>query len=120
MICFVFCIPIFETTFFFQINSLLAPNEIEVLNGLGTVCSEVVSDSADALADLTDSLLPWLQTGSYYEKKAALLTLRSTLRYANELTIISNERDEMFSLNRNIFVTGLTTTHLSIHTQEAS
>ncbi|XP_048515831.1 maestro heat-like repeat-containing protein family member 1 isoform X2 [Athalia rosae] len=69
-----------------EINSLLLPPEIQrVLDGLGTVCGEVVSDSADALAELSDSLLPWMRSGSYFERKAALLTLRSTLRSYHHL-----------------------------------
>ncbi|XP_046485809.1 maestro heat-like repeat-containing protein family member 1 isoform X1 [Neodiprion pinetum] len=68
-----------------EINSLLLPDEMQVLNSLGVVCSEVVADSSDALAELSHSLLPWMQTGLYYERKAALLTLRCTLRSYHDL-----------------------------------
>nr|XP_050863894.1 maestro heat-like repeat-containing protein family member 1 [Vespula vulgaris] len=52
----------------------------QVIDELGIVCSEIVSDSADALADLIDILLPWMQSKSTTERKTTLLVLRTTLR----------------------------------------
>lgn len=52
----------------------------QVIDELGIVCSEIVSDSADALADLIDIMLPWMQSKSTTERKTTLLVLRTTLR----------------------------------------
>ncbi|XP_046813255.1 maestro heat-like repeat-containing protein family member 1 [Vespa crabro] len=58
----------------------------QVIDELGIVCSEIVSDSADALADLIDIMLPWMQSKSTTERKTTLLVLRTTLRsYYNSL-----------------------------------
>ncbi|XP_077256814.1 maestro heat-like repeat-containing protein family member 1 [Temnothorax americanus] len=58
----------------------------QVVDELGTVSSEIVSDSADALAELVDILLPWMQSKSNVERKTTLLVLHTVLQsYYNSL-----------------------------------
>lgn len=58
----------------------------QVVNELGTVSSEIVSDSSDALAELVDILLPWMQSKSNVERKTTLLVLHMVLQsYYNSL-----------------------------------
>ncbi|XP_012526722.2 maestro heat-like repeat-containing protein family member 1 isoform X1 [Monomorium pharaonis] len=58
----------------------------QVIDKLGTVSSEIVSDSADALAELVDILLPWMQSKSNVERKITLLVLHTVLQsYYNSL-----------------------------------
>lgn len=58
----------------------------QVVDELGTVSSEMVSDSADALAELVDILLPWMQSKSNVERKTTLLVLHTVLQsYYNSL-----------------------------------
>ncbi|KAI4498116.1 hypothetical protein M0802_006940 [Mischocyttarus mexicanus] len=58
----------------------------QIIDELGIACSEIVSDSADALADLIDIMLPWMQSKSITERKTTLLVLRMALRsYYNSL-----------------------------------
>ncbi|XP_058805829.1 maestro heat-like repeat-containing protein family member 1 [Phymastichus coffea] len=52
----------------------------QVIEGLGTISSETVVDSADTLAVLVDILLPWMQSKSSAERRTTLLVLRTTLR----------------------------------------
>lgn len=52
----------------------------QVIEGLGTISSETVGDSADTLALLVDILLPWMQSKSTAERRTTLLVLRTTLR----------------------------------------
>lgn len=52
----------------------------QVVDELGTVSSEIVSDSADALAELVDILLPWMQSKSNVERKITLLVLQRGLQ----------------------------------------
>lgn len=52
----------------------------EVVDGLGTLCSEIISDSADALAELVDILVPWMQSKSNVERKTTLSVLYTTLQ----------------------------------------
>ncbi|KAK2577321.1 hypothetical protein KPH14_003451 [Odynerus spinipes] len=70
-----------------EIVLLLQPEFMQqVIDELGTACSEIVSDSADALAELIDIMLPWMQSKSSTERKTTLLVLRTTLRsYYNSL-----------------------------------
>ncbi|KAG5339130.1 MROH1 protein, partial [Acromyrmex heyeri] len=58
----------------------------QVIDELGTVSSEIVSDSADALSELVDILLPWMQSKSIVERKITLLVLHTVLQsYYNSL-----------------------------------
>ncbi|KYN02585.1 PREDICTED: maestro heat-like repeat-containing protein family member 1 [Cyphomyrmex costatus] len=58
----------------------------QVVDELGTVSSEIVSDSADALSELIDILLPWMQSKSIVERKNTLLVLHTVLQsYYNSL-----------------------------------
>ncbi|XP_015183266.1 PREDICTED: maestro heat-like repeat-containing protein family member 1 [Polistes dominula] len=58
----------------------------QVIDELGIACCEIVSDSADALADLIDIMLPWMQSKSITERRTTLLVLRMALRsYYNSL-----------------------------------
>ncbi|EGI58311.1 PREDICTED: maestro heat-like repeat-containing protein family member 1 [Acromyrmex echinatior] len=58
----------------------------QVIDELGTVSSEIVSDSADALSELVDILLPWMQSKSIVERKITLLVLHIVLQsYYNSL-----------------------------------
>jgi len=52
----------------------------QVVDELGTVSSEIVSDSADALSELVDILLPWMQSKSIVERKITLLVLHTVLQ----------------------------------------
>lgn len=52
----------------------------QVVDELGTVSSEIVSDSADALSELVDILLPWMQSKSIVERKTTLLVLHTVLQ----------------------------------------
>lgn len=52
----------------------------QVVDELGTVSSEIVSDSADALAELVDILLPWMQSKSNVERKTTLIVLHTVLQ----------------------------------------
>lgn len=52
----------------------------QVVDELGAVASEIVSDSADALAELVDILLPWMQSKSNVERKITLLVLHTVLQ----------------------------------------
>ncbi|XP_024939150.1 maestro heat-like repeat-containing protein family member 1 isoform X2 [Cephus cinctus] len=64
-----------------EIGLLMLPDVMQqVVDGLGMVCSEVVADSADALAELVEIVMPWMQSKSSTERRTTLLTLRSTLR----------------------------------------
>ncbi|KAL6261907.1 hypothetical protein P5V15_006990 [Pogonomyrmex californicus] len=57
-----------------------------VINELGNISSEIVSNSADALADLVDILLPWMQSKSNVERKTTLLVMHTVLQsYYNSL-----------------------------------
>jgi len=59
---------------------LLHPEIMEqVINELGAVASETVCDSANALAELVDILLPWMQSKSNAERKVALSVLYAVL-----------------------------------------
>ncbi|XP_011301504.1 maestro heat-like repeat-containing protein family member 1 [Fopius arisanus] len=51
-----------------------------VVDGLGVICGEVIGDSADALAELVDVLIPWMQSKSAIERRMTLLVLRYSLR----------------------------------------
>ncbi|KAG7209580.1 hypothetical protein KM043_011242 [Ampulex compressa] len=51
----------------------------EVIDQLEIICSEVVSNSADALAELVEILLPWMQANSNAERKTAIQVLKTTL-----------------------------------------
>lgn len=52
----------------------------QVMDELGAISSEIVSDSADALAELFDILLPWMQTKSNMERKTTLFVLHTVLK----------------------------------------
>jgi len=52
----------------------------QVVDELGIISSEIVSDSADALAELVDILLPWMQSKSNVERKTTLLVLHTVLQ----------------------------------------
>lgn len=57
-----------------------------VMNELGAISSEIVSDSANALAELVDILLPWMQSKSDIERKMTLMVLHAVLQsYYNSL-----------------------------------
>lgn len=60
----------------------LLPSETsnKVVLSLSTICSEVVLDSADGVAELVDILLPWMQSKSAAERRTTLTVLRSTLK----------------------------------------
>lgn len=51
-----------------------------VVDGLEVICGEVIGDSADALAELVDVLIPWMQSKSAIERQTTLLVLRFSLR----------------------------------------
>lgn len=52
----------------------------QVMDELGAISSEIVSDSADTLAELVDILLPWMQSKSDIERKMTLLVLHTVLQ----------------------------------------
>ncbi|KAL0107180.1 hypothetical protein PUN28_015596 [Cardiocondyla obscurior] len=52
----------------------------QVVDELGTISSEIVSSSADALAELVDILLPWMQSKSNIERRTTLLVLHTVLQ----------------------------------------
>lgn len=52
----------------------------QVMAELGAISSEIVSDSADALAELFDILLPWMQSKLDIERKTTLLVLHKVLQ----------------------------------------
>lgn len=51
-----------------------------VMDELGAISSEIVSDSANALAELVDILLPWMQSKSDIERKMTLMVLHAVLQ----------------------------------------
>ncbi|XP_014215700.1 maestro heat-like repeat-containing protein family member 1 isoform X1 [Copidosoma floridanum] len=64
-----------------EIAALKMPQVMQqVIEYLGVISSEIVSDSSDTLALLVDILLPWMQSKSSAERKTTLLILRTTLR----------------------------------------
>lgn len=64
-----------------EIELILSPEDIyRVIEGLGTVCCEVIGDSADGMAELMDVLIPWMQSKSSTERKTTLLVLRRSLK----------------------------------------
>ncbi|XP_034951758.1 maestro heat-like repeat-containing protein family member 1 [Chelonus insularis] len=61
-------------------------NEHKVICELGEICSEIISDSSNALAELVDSLIPWMQSKLLIERKITLMVLCTTLKsYHNAL-----------------------------------
>lgn len=65
-------------------NNLPVDTVHRILSSLSTVCSEVVLDSADGLAEFVDILLPWMQSKSGAERRVTLLVLRATLKSYHE------------------------------------
>lgn len=51
----------------------------QVIAELGAIASETVGDSANALAELIDILLPWMQSKSNAERKVTLSVLHMAL-----------------------------------------
>ena len=51
-----------------------------IITELGTVCGEVVADSADILADAVEILTPWMESKTSAERKMTLMVLRYTMR----------------------------------------
>lgn len=70
-----------------EVNLILPVEEMQrVVGGLATVCSEIISDSADGLADLIEILMPWMQSKSPIERNTTLRVLRASLEsYHNSL-----------------------------------
>ncbi|XP_029176005.1 LOW QUALITY PROTEIN: maestro heat-like repeat-containing protein family member 1 [Nylanderia fulva] len=70
-----------------QITLLVNPKIMrQVIDELGATSSEIVSDSADALAELFDIVLPWMQAKSNMERKTTLFVLHTVLQsYYNSL-----------------------------------
>ena len=65
-----------------QIMSVMSPKVAQsIITELGTVCGEVVTDSADTLAVVVEILTPWMQSKTSAERKMTLLVLRHTMRY---------------------------------------
>ncbi|KAK0166476.1 hypothetical protein PV328_004896 [Microctonus aethiopoides] len=70
-----------------EIELILLPKVMRVIiNDLGAVSSEVVGDSADALAELMEILTPWMQSKSTVERRTTIIVLCTTLKsYHNAL-----------------------------------
>lgn len=63
-----------------EVDLILPVEEMQrVVNGLAIVCSEIIGDSADGLADLIEILMPWMQSKSSIERNTTLCVLRTSL-----------------------------------------
>lgn len=61
---------------------MLSPKVTQsVITELGIVCGEIITDSADMLAEVVEILTPWMQSKSTAERKMTLIVLRYTLRF---------------------------------------
>lgn len=61
---------------------MLSPKVTQsIITELGTVCGEIITDSADMLAEVVEILTPWMQSKSTAERKMTLIVLRYTLRF---------------------------------------
>ncbi|XP_043485318.1 maestro heat-like repeat-containing protein family member 1 [Leptopilina heterotoma] len=64
-----------------EIATMLSPKVTQsIITELGTVCGEIITDSADMLAEVVEILTPWMQSKSTAERKMTLIVLRYTLR----------------------------------------
>ncbi|XP_063985336.1 maestro heat-like repeat-containing protein family member 1 [Diachasmimorpha longicaudata] len=64
-----------------EVDLILQVDGIQrVVDGLGIICGEVIGDSADALAELVDVLIPWMQSKAAVERRTTLIVLRYSLR----------------------------------------
>lgn len=68
------------TNQYLQTTSRLSGTLQQVVEELGIVCTEIVGDSANMLAQLVEILMPWMQSNIMAERKTAITILRSTLR----------------------------------------